>query len=86
MDNKIGRNDPCPCGSGQKHKKCCFGKTAKPKFTAKVIKSGPQENVSQGHSVDLMGRFMEAHQTREEPYEMTKHDFRLPGKESQTAQ
>ena len=20
---KIGRNDPCPCGSGQKHKKCC---------------------------------------------------------------
>jgi len=21
---KIGRNDPCPCGSGQKHKKCCL--------------------------------------------------------------
>jgi preprotein translocase subunit SecA len=20
---KIGRNDPCPCGSGRKHKKCC---------------------------------------------------------------
>jgi SEC-C motif-containing protein len=20
---KIGRNDPCPCGSGLKHKKCC---------------------------------------------------------------
>ncbi|MFT6765590.1 MAG: preprotein translocase subunit SecA [Alteromonas naphthalenivorans] len=20
---RIGRNDPCPCGSGQKHKKCC---------------------------------------------------------------
>ena len=20
---KIGRNDPCPCGSGKKHKKCC---------------------------------------------------------------
>ncbi len=20
---KIGRNDPCPCGSGQKYKKCC---------------------------------------------------------------
>ena len=24
---KIGRNDPCPCGSGKKHKKCC-GKNA----------------------------------------------------------
>ena len=21
---KIGRNDPCPCGSGKKYKKCCF--------------------------------------------------------------
>ena len=20
---KIGRNDPCPCGSGKKFKKCC---------------------------------------------------------------
>ena len=25
--SKIGRNDPCPCGSGKKHKKCCLGKT-----------------------------------------------------------
>ena len=24
---KIGRNDPCPCGSGKKYKKCC-GRTA----------------------------------------------------------
>jgi len=23
---KIGRNDPCPCGSGLKYKKCCLGK------------------------------------------------------------
>lgn len=22
-DHKIGRNDPCPCGSGKKYKKCC---------------------------------------------------------------
>ena len=22
-ENKPGRNDPCPCGSGQKYKKCC---------------------------------------------------------------
>jgi preprotein translocase subunit SecA len=20
---KVGRNDPCPCGSGKKYKKCC---------------------------------------------------------------
>ncbi len=23
---KIGRNDPCPCGSGKKYKKCCMNK------------------------------------------------------------
>lgn len=24
--NKIGRNEPCPCGSGKKYKKCCMRK------------------------------------------------------------
>ncbi len=43
---KVGRNDPCPCGSGKKHKKCCLGRTleqgqfgpieAQPDFTAKA--------------------------------------------------
>ena len=23
---KVGRNDPCPCGSGKKYKKCCLKK------------------------------------------------------------
>jgi len=26
---KTGRNDPCPCGSGKKYKKCCLGKVEK---------------------------------------------------------
>ena len=26
MLGKIGRNDPCPCGSGKKYKKCCMAK------------------------------------------------------------
>ena len=25
--DKPGRNDPCPCGSGRKYKRCCYGKT-----------------------------------------------------------
>ncbi len=24
--DKVGRNDPCPCGSGKKYKHCCLGK------------------------------------------------------------
>ena len=29
---KVGRNDPCPCGSGKKYKKCCQGNPAPPKI------------------------------------------------------
>ena len=25
-DQDVGRNDPCPCGSGKKYKKCCGAK------------------------------------------------------------
>ncbi len=25
-NERVGRNDPCPCGSGKKFKKCCYGK------------------------------------------------------------
>jgi uncharacterized protein YchJ len=25
VSEKIGRNEPCPCGSGKKYKKCCGG-------------------------------------------------------------
>lgn len=28
--HKPGRNDPCPCGSGKKFKKCCLGKHEAP--------------------------------------------------------
>lgn len=27
QDPKTGRNDPCPCGSGKKYKKCCMNKS-----------------------------------------------------------
>ena len=26
LPHKIGRNDPCPCGSGRKYKQCCLNK------------------------------------------------------------
>ena len=36
---KIGRNAPCPCGSGKKYKKCCLGKKT---FETKNSVSGRQ--------------------------------------------
>ena len=35
----VGRNDPCPCGSGKKFKKCCAAKgEAKPAGVAAAIR------------------------------------------------
>jgi len=44
---KVGRNDPCPCGSGKKFKKCCEEKTSTKKFEAKILSSS-QGNTSPG--------------------------------------
>lgn len=36
-EHKIGRNDPCPCGSGKKYKNCCMA-------SGKYEKLVPKEN------------------------------------------
>lgn len=38
--DKIGRNDPCPCGSGKKYKRCCLneGETREPTKTSATPK------------------------------------------------
>lgn len=40
MVRKIGRNDPCPCGSGNKYKKCCMELDEKSGITRMVKDSG----------------------------------------------
>jgi hypothetical protein len=42
---KIGRNDPCPCGSGIKYKKCCEKIMMRyiPIYVADKVKGKPQE-------------------------------------------
>ncbi len=43
----IGRNDPCPCGSGKKYKQCCLAKdeakarAARAKAAEKAAKEAP---------------------------------------------
>jgi hypothetical protein len=40
---KVGRNDPCPCGSGKKFKKCCLGKSEAPPEREPSRSSPPPE-------------------------------------------
>ena len=56
---KVGRNAPCPCGSGKKYKKCCLNKTPKTSFGpktpagGKIISSPPaRKDGPAGESVD----------------------------------
>jgi len=41
---KPGRNDPCPCGSGKKYKKCCENQGVAKKINATVISSGSESS------------------------------------------
>ncbi len=44
--SKIGRNDPCPCGSGKKYKKCCLMKT--------YTEIGKEESISKRITKDIL--------------------------------
>ena len=45
---KVGRNDPCPCGSGKKFKKCCKVKQKHKKLSAEVVSASiPQSQETQ---------------------------------------
>jgi SEC-C motif len=55
---KIGRNQPCPCSSGRKYKKCCLAKDEAVELEAIEIAPRGSENVMGGvatvfrHTID----------------------------------
>ena len=53
---KIGRNDPCPCGSGKKYKKCCFGKPLVPNFSDYMLSKQPVMKQRPGNRLSLEKR------------------------------
>lgn len=87
MTKKIGRNDPCPCGSGKKYKNCCMKKeqeqaaakytpSGKRKFKAKVLSL-------QDRSLEVFGRSATVQQAPTQSdtlerlkFRMTQSDFR----------
>ncbi|OPL12921.1 MAG: hypothetical protein AVO38_14350 [delta proteobacterium ML8_D] len=45
---RISRNQPCPCGSGKKYKKCCYGKNDKGKI---IFSGGLGKDLPEGATV-----------------------------------
>lgn len=42
----VSRNDPCPCGSGKKFKKCCGTQAGAKKLNAQVLASDGASKIS----------------------------------------
>jgi len=55
---KIGRNDPCPCGSGQKYKRCCMGKDQ----AAVQVKRAAVQEEQCARSADLAAAWEESNE------------------------
>jgi len=51
--NKTGRNDPCPCGSGKKYKKCCL-----PKDEVRKVNSFLQRRTAEASVDSLRNKIM----------------------------
>lgn len=72
---RIGRNDPCPCGSGKKYKHCCIDKEL-PEFSeadnTDLLKiSGYGSEVYEKAELDKFGRFY-IETTADEKFEVRK--------------
>ncbi len=71
---KIGRNEPCPCGSGEKYKKCCkslktlLGKDKPETQLAPGV--GPQEALL----ADLLGGYVDHELTRYDLLNIARND------------
>lgn len=54
---KIGRNDPCPCGSGKKYKKCCMNRDNAPRgggiFDGPPVLTGREKHVSRLYEMSV---------------------------------
>lgn len=74
---KIGRNDPCPCGSGIKYKKCCAGKQQAGEQPADVGEvTGELRELLQGQSfgsLDEANAFLNRHMRQRN--QAPSHDF-----------
>ena len=54
---KIGRNDPCPCGSGKKYKRCCLNaKNPKPVNIEKLYRQKYDIRLKHPKDIDGMAK------------------------------
>lgn len=81
MTKKVGRNDPCPCGSGKKFKKCCEERLgSKKKFQATALSSGLKGiNSLQGKATQISTNFFNRSlSSNEQPRKLEENEPKHP--------
>jgi len=84
---KPGRNDPCPCGSGKKYKKCCIPKYDTPVATAQRLSEDRDDPaverlellVSKLFPLEESGKTAEKLDVYREIWSVLKKEVLLPG-------
>ncbi len=72
---KIGRNDPCPCGSGKKYKKCCLDKPLSQPSSDYVSSKNPHIEQNTGTRISLKQRHTLAPTMRQMHPKRRKHHY-----------
>ena len=86
MNNTTRRNDPCPCGSGQKYKRCCLTRVPSPQPSVDTSSWMDQDGlhlVAPGSPLtqEALERMTQAYQKRIRASAMWKDMVREYGKE-----
>jgi Flp pilus assembly protein TadD len=74
--SETGRNDPCPCGSGRKYKKCCMGKAAPRQQASGSPKPDPGAQLQAAQVHARSGRLPEAQEMFEQVLRSRPDDVR----------
>lgn len=56
---KIGRNDPCHCGSGKKYKRCCLGKDTEERLVARQVEDDFLDDAPDPYQARVLRQFEE---------------------------
>ena len=70
---QTGRNDPCPCGSGKKYKKCCLSNTYKERGREDSIRSKLVQNLLKFCSRNYGDTLANAHQIFWDDFNLEEH-------------
>ncbi len=76
---RVGRNDPCSCGSGQKYKKCCLLKNDETKRREAVAKAStePETSKRKGRPESPADPWIEAWNARYEEFKAADYEKRI---------